>query len=209
MNLDGKGGLYTFWCKQRGMLRTLGVAGVGMALLGTLSSTMAFMSPAMAGFRSLQLAQTTQRQCRGPACAPLRRSVLPLKAMMDPATVRGPQHHNRRAPLACLFLHVRPLCRRCQLRCLRMPHAVGSSCFRGAGSSSGLALGSGAPCCHLPGTSCHPSHADSSILLCVNVARVICVLRWLFGQLVVDMLVRLCRTIFVRPSCRIVAAKLQ
>jgi len=162
---------HTFWCKQRGMLRTLGVAGVGMALLGTLSSTMAFTSPAMAGFRPLQLAQTTQRQCRGPACAPQRRSVLPLQAMMDPATVRGPQHHNRRAPLACLFLHVRLLCCRCQLRCLRMPHAVGSSCFRGAGSSSGLALGSGAPCCHLPGTSCHPSHADSSILLRVNVAK--------------------------------------
>jgi hypothetical protein len=55
---------------------------VGLSL-GTAS---AFTAPAIANLRPLPLAQSGQRSCRGPVCAPARRAAVP-RMMMDPASV--------------------------------------------------------------------------------------------------------------------------
>ena len=61
------------------------LAGAGVVLMGSLSSVVAFTSPAVGGLRPRPLGQSTQqRACRWPS---QHRSVLPMKAMMDPATV--------------------------------------------------------------------------------------------------------------------------
>ena len=70
----------------KGIMRTrMNLAGAGVVLMGSRSSVVAFTSPAVGGLRPRPLGQSTQqRACRWPS---LCRSVLPMKAMMDPATV--------------------------------------------------------------------------------------------------------------------------